>query len=375
MGIYGAGKAFNLRYTPKTVVSQQPRARQQMVPQRGIFGGGHCCGGNTNITVNNGPTGFWGFMSGMMGGLFGGGMMGNLFGGNSFGMNMGMGMSPYGALNNAQMQPQANQPQDKLAQLKTLYPNHNIVSDGNGKYSATDKDGNLIGQGLSYEDMCKALAKQPEPKKTDTNNDASGAGGAGGAGGASGAGKPKVQSHADRSPNGWYRAANDGSAGIKGLTVETMQEFEKGKIVENGKTRNKTGAEFVLGKILDTKMLDTISPQTKADLLKQIIRKNPSVFNPDGSVKDGADISKLDVPSVKWINSNYNKTANVGEKNSRADRGEQKLVTGNNGYYATKDKSGNIRYYNPQHMEITEGSFKDHCPTIHKNIKNSQNRR
>ena len=162
------GKSANVRIAHNTYMPQHVKVRQQMVPQRGIFDNGHCCGGNTNITVNNGPTGFWGFMSGMMGGLFGGGMMGNMFGGNLFGMNMGMGMSPYGALNNAQMQPQANQPQDKLAQLKTLYPNHNIVSDGNGKYSATDKDGNLIGQGLSYEDMCKALAKQPEPKKTET---------------------------------------------------------------------------------------------------------------------------------------------------------------------------------------------------------------
>ncbi|MDE6138591.1 MAG: hypothetical protein K2F57_03895, partial [Candidatus Gastranaerophilales bacterium] len=58
--------------------------------------------------------------------------------------------------------------QDKLANLKTLYPNHNIVSDGNGKYSATDKDGNLIGQGLSYEEMCKALAKTKETNTTPT---------------------------------------------------------------------------------------------------------------------------------------------------------------------------------------------------------------
>ena len=84
-------------------------------------------------------------------------------------------MSPFGALNAQQAQNPLTGNQDKLANLKTLYPNHNIVSDGNDKYSATDKDGHLIGQGLSYEDMCKVLSKaKPEEKvkvKVDDNDD------------------------------------------------------------------------------------------------------------------------------------------------------------------------------------------------------------
>ncbi len=185
MGIYGAGKAFNLRYAQNTFVPNRGITVRQARPQQ-LFGG-HCHGGvtNTNITINNGPRGFWGFMSGFLGGLFGGGGMmgmgGGLFGGlfnNLFGGLFGGGMmggfNPYGMINAQQAQPQ-QQPQvgnqDKLANLKTLYPNHNIVSDGDDKYSATDKEGNLIGQGLTYEEMCKALAKEKEEKAKVNNDD------------------------------------------------------------------------------------------------------------------------------------------------------------------------------------------------------------
>ena len=81
MGIYGAGKAFNLRYAQNTYVPNRGmNIRQARQPI--MFGGHcHCAPQNTNVTINNGPTGFWGFMSGLFGGLFGGGGM------------MGMGMA------------------------------------------------------------------------------------------------------------------------------------------------------------------------------------------------------------------------------------------------------------------------------------------
>lgn len=180
MGIYGAGKAFNLRYAQNTYVPNRGmNIRQARQPI--MFGGHcHCAPQNTNVTINNGPTGFWGFMSGLFGGLFGGGGMmgmgmgGGLFGGlfsNLFGGGMGS-FNPFGMINAQQAQPQqlpGNQ--DKLANLKTLYPNHNIVSDGNDKYSATDKEGHLIGKGLSYEDMCEALSKAKSEEKEKVEND------------------------------------------------------------------------------------------------------------------------------------------------------------------------------------------------------------
>ena len=88
MGIYGAGKAFNLRYAQNTYVPNRGmNIRQARQPI--MFGGHcHCAPQNTNVTINNGPTGFWGFMSGLFGGLFGGGgMMGMGMGGGLFGGN------------------------------------------------------------------------------------------------------------------------------------------------------------------------------------------------------------------------------------------------------------------------------------------------
>ena len=168
MGIYGMGKAFNLRYAN----SGQFRPRQVSFgrPQPMVFGGHTSINTNTNITIKNGPTGFWGFMSGLFGGLFGGGMMGGLFGGGGMGMGMGMGgFSPFGMLN-TQMQPQiTQQPKagDRLADLQKLYPEWNIVSDGNGNYDATSKDGTVHEKG-NFDEMCEKLKKKPTTEGLST---------------------------------------------------------------------------------------------------------------------------------------------------------------------------------------------------------------
>lgn len=350
MGIYGAGKAFNLRYAQNTYVPNRGiNTRQTRQPI--MFGSHcHCAPQSTNVTINNGPTGFWGFMSGLFGGLSGGGMFGGMgMGGfNPLGgmFNLfGGGMSPFGALNAQQTQNPLTGNQDKLANLKTLYPNHNIVSDGNDKYSATDKDGHLIGQGLSYEDMCEALAKAKEEKSngkvgdtdtdsdtdtdidtdtdtdtnTDTNNDIgenkkvggnnNRAGGAGNAGGASGTGIPQ----------GWYRAANDNS-----------------KLIQASKGKN---ASQVTSNLLDTKLSGALTPAQQKELTQVIIKKNPSVFDKNGNPKTNADYSKLDVPTMEWIKTNIlketegNRSSNSGSDSAKARAMKQTSSVGNNQYY------------------------------------------
>ena len=81
MGIYGFGKAFNIRYAHN---QYRPMMRMGGGP-RGPILGNHSYSETTNITIKNGPSGFWGFMSGLFGGLFGGGMTSGMFGGNMFG--------------------------------------------------------------------------------------------------------------------------------------------------------------------------------------------------------------------------------------------------------------------------------------------------
>ena len=76
MGMYGAGKAWHLSFRPQNLCQQQVR-RMPPLPMGGSYSE------VTNVTIKNGPQGFWGFMSGLFSGLgFGGGMpMGGLFGG------------------------------------------------------------------------------------------------------------------------------------------------------------------------------------------------------------------------------------------------------------------------------------------------------
>ncbi len=173
MGIYGFGKAFNTRYVNSGQFCKMPHVNVRPQPRTVVFGG-HPCHSNTNITINNGPQGFWGFMSG----LFSTGFLGNILGmfGLGGGMNMGMptmGMSPYSMLN-AQMQPNT-QPQlqagDRLNDLKTLYPNWNIVSDGKGHYDATSKDGTVHHEG-NFDEMCELLKNSQPAEKNGAPEDA-----------------------------------------------------------------------------------------------------------------------------------------------------------------------------------------------------------
>lgn len=128
-------------------------------------------GGNysqtTNITIKNGPQGFWGFMGGLfsgltgnvgigmpMGGLFGGfgipmgmpmmgpamSMNGSIFGmgapalmgGPRFmGVGLGNGVTPQGA-------PSAN---SEVNTLRQLFIKHNVIDHGDGTYTLVRKDG------------------------------------------------------------------------------------------------------------------------------------------------------------------------------------------------------------------------------------------
>ena len=128
-------------------------------------------GGNysqtTNITIKNGPQGFWGFMGGLFSGLTGnvgiGMPMGGLFGG--FGMPMGMPMmGPAMSMNGSifgmgapalmggprfmgvglgngvtpQGAPSAN---SEVNTLRQLFIKHNVIDHGDGTYTLVRKDG------------------------------------------------------------------------------------------------------------------------------------------------------------------------------------------------------------------------------------------
>lgn len=164
------------------------------------------------------------------------------------------------------------------------------------------------------------------------------------------------------SPSGWYRATLDKQSCVKGITLANLEHAES----KAGKQTS--AATYVLNQVLDTKMGNTLSPANKARLLGEIIRHNPSVFNADGTLKDGANIQKLDVPTIDWIKNKYEVQAGSTQGTSKKQT-SMPVQRGNNGYYAQQAGPGGWLYYNPQGQQIDGAEFKKHCPTIYQNTQ------
>ena len=193
VNMYGAGKAFNLRFQQRGISQMRFRQPQPRMPIMTHCHGHHS--GPTNVTINQGPQGFWGFLGGFFGGLFGSGILGGLFGGRQQAM---YNPSPYGMLNQQMMGPGYTQPQQgntELAKLNQLFSGYKIVPEDDGKFSAT-KDNKLVAQNLTYDEMVKTLGGA----NTKVDGTGDGAGDAAGAAKAAGDGtvaKAKVDGTGD----------------------------------------------------------------------------------------------------------------------------------------------------------------------------------
>jgi hypothetical protein len=341
MGFYNAGNVFNYRFMKASTKLQAPTFRRQ--PARPIFG----CGGNsvTNVTVQNGPSGFWGFMSGLFSGLTGGGMMmgmGNMFGGfggfNSIG-SFGNYSSPFGAVNGAnagsaqQLTPEQEQAQ-QLSNLKTLFPDVSFVAEKDGKFSATKKDGTLISD-KTYDEMKKGLAsvtptggksdevENPAVDNPDEEGKSGHADGQDDTGNVDNPGGTErgFQGVTPKGIPGWYKASNDKASYVK----ET----------KNADGTNKNATQ-VTNDILSSKLYGALTPDQQNELRNEIIKKNPSVFDKDGNPKSNADYSKLDVPTMSWIKTNIlketedTKTDNEGANSATGKAKNSKTEVGNN---------------------------------------------
>ncbi len=346
MGIYGFGKAFNIRYAQN---QYRPTMRMGGGP-RGPILGNHSYTETTNITIKNGPSGFWGFMSGLFGGLFGGGMSGMF--GNSFGMNMG-GFSPFGALNTAMAQPTGQAKSgDRLADLQKMYPDWNITSDGNGKYDAVNKDQTVHHSG-NFDEMCEKLLKEKQgttdsPKdKTETDNttkdtpstdkdnnsvkdsdDGNGAGGKvsnnngnrtttpQGLRHSSSSSGAKKSASSGKSPDGWYRSQKDNDTHLRGIDPKNVEKAAAQK-------GHSAVREIVTQQLLNSKIKNGLTSAQMNELTEIVRKKNPSVFNEDGSFKKDSKgavaLNKLDIPTQAWINKNIlHKAENYNSANKTA---------------------------------------------------------
>lgn len=385
MGIYGMGKAFNLRYANSGQFrSQHVRFRQ---PSRPMFGGNVTYTENTNVTIKNGPSGFWGFLGGLFGGLFGGGGM-NMGMGMGMGMPMGMGMgmqmggmSPFGFLNTQMTQPTTQKPGgDRLADLQKMYPDWNITSDGNGKYDAVNKDQTVHHSG-NFDEMCQLLLKEKQgagntslkettdPTSADPTPDP----------------EQKPEQKPDPTPTPTPTPTPSGKkTGGKGLVPEGWYRADtQSNEGKNFDLKSCRSAREVLDKILTAKR-DYLSTSDRALLAQELVKANPSVFNLDGTVKPNANFDKLDLPSAKYIDDKYtgktsfNKAQGTATYTSKKD-GKQvttnsvltdsggRTIRGKNGYYV-RISASDKKYYDPKGNEISGAAFKEVCPNIYASV-------
>lgn len=288
-------------------------------------------------------------------------------------------------INQSQQTQTTQQPSqnNELANLRQLFGSKfTIIAEDGGKYSATDKNGKLVGNNLSYQEMKDELGKyNSEPQGTSTTNNNNGnvsnnnnsttntpstqAENGNGSGtnptttdnepqggsinSSSGAGRSSGAHKASGSPKGWYRATGDKSSTINGTSPQ-------------GKN-----ASQLTSLVLGTKLTGSLSAKQQAELRDEIIRKNPSVFDKNGNPKPGADYSKLDIPSMQYIKGKYTLAESGSRANADIYSGTIKHKA-KNGDYVKQDKNGNYKFYNKSGQAMTEAEFRKQHPTI--NVSN-----
>jgi len=230
MGTYGMGNAFDRRYVQRSCVPQQ-HVRFQPPSQSGtvVINKTYNCGIPMMGEFQQPKTNWLAFALGTVGGFFGAKTN------YSTNMNCNMGVTP---------QPTAGST-NYLANLKSLYPNFNIVDDGNGQFRATDKNGKSYGP-ADYNTMCNLLSASKadesqgaggagEPKGTGSAGSSGKSGGTGGAGEAKGAGGSGTGVEDDGSNDdaatvnhdGWTNVTKDDVSKLNGKNL-AVHDHERG---------------------------------------------------------------------------------------------------------------------------------------------------
>lgn len=80
--------------------------------------------------------------------------------------------------------------------------------------------------------------------------------------------------------------------------------------------------------------------------------------------------------AIAAYNADAERRAEEARQRAEAEANKPQIVAkGNNGYYVTKDKDGNIRYYDPKGNEISGAEFKKHCPSIYDSVQGIKTRK
>ncbi len=126
------------------------------------------------------------------------------------------------------------------------------------------------------------------------------------------------------SPKGWYRSQNANS---------DLYQFTESELKEH-KGAN-TSVDFIVNQFVNGYSASNIN---KDKLRADLIKKNPSVFNADGNLKENSDICKLDIPTSTSVKENYTK------KSSKQIKSKQPAVLAQDVNYKMVYKSGNYIY-------------------------------
>ncbi len=344
------------------------RRQRQYYPKMNVRVGGapqRCSGGSVtyNVTNNFGPPKGIMIANTVLGGI---GMLGQLFLG-FMGLKKqqpAQQASPFAQLN--QQQAIQNSPQkaqnNELANLQKLFPKANIV-ENNGKFTATDSDGNIIGKDLPYSEMVDALGKKQAKPEVENNEQVNGNNGKlenqenkgnneisdknNDIGNNQSQGVRSKKSGGGTSGN-WYYAANDKSTNV---------QASKGK--NGGQT-----AQQILSNVLGTKLTGVLNKQQQAELLADLIKRNPSVFDAKGNPLPNADYSKLEVPQMDYIMNKFG--LQKGQKTVRQDDqyAGKKLYECKNHDYMKKTKDGKVAYFKADGTQMSEAEFKKAHPTV-----------
>ncbi len=143
---------------------------------------------------------------------------------------------------------------------------------------------------------------------------------------------PGVEAHtastgSSKSPQGWYRSSR---------ALDNKLHFDENELREHNGTG--TAVDYVFSKMGE---VITFRNCDENKLKQALIDKNPSVFDKNGNLKENADISKLDLPTVDWINKNCTKTKTQGAQNGNTELAKAEV---SNNRVSMKYESGNSIY-------------------------------
>ena len=131
----------------------------------------------------------------------------------------------------------------------------------------------------------------------------------------------------DRSPEGWYRSSR---------ALDNKLHFDENELREHNGTG--TAVDYVFSKMGE---VITFRNCDENKLKQALIDKNPSVFDENGNLKENAEISKLDLPTVDWINKNCTKAITQGAQNGNTRLAKAEV---SNNRVSMKYESGNTIY-------------------------------